>query len=294
MRYDITDLQLFVAIADAANISRGASLCHLAPSSASLRMRKLEDAIGTPLFKRQARGVELTPAGLVMLDHARRCLWQLEEMNAALAPYARGVLGHLKVFANSNAIVSFLPDDVQGFLHSHPSVRIHLEETLSRDVVQCVADGRADVGVTAWPGTHREVNFFPYREDRLVVITAREHAWARRSNITFAECLDQPFVTMRADSAIQTYIFDRAHELGRRLDSRIQVPGLQAVVGLVRSGAGIGIVPRTILNGVEAGAVHEIRLEEEWAKRSLRVCMPANSARISHYAQALARQLTRH
>ncbi|MEF9942749.1 MAG: LysR family transcriptional regulator [Burkholderiaceae bacterium] len=292
MRYDLTDLRLFVAIADAANISRGAQSCHLAPSSASLRLRHLEETIGTPLFKRRARGVELTTAGLVMLDHARRCLWQLEEMHAALAPYARGVRGQLTVLANSNAIASFLPDDVQGFLFAHPSVRVLLEERLSHEIVQCVADGRADVGVTAWPGQHHGVVFLPYREDRLVVITTRPHPWSRRRHISFAECLDQPFVTMRGDSAIQTFLFERAHDLGRRLDTRIQVSSLQAVVSLVRSGAGIGIVPRTILDSVDASAIHELALEEDWAMRSLRVCMPADRARASIYAQALARHLS--
>ncbi len=292
MRYDLTDLRLFVAIADAANISRGASACHLAPSSASLRIKHLEDMLGTPLFKRQARGVELTAAGLVMLDHARRCLWQIEEMHAALAPYARGVKGHLTVFANSNAIVSFLPGDVQGYLQAHPDVRVVIEERLSHEIVHCVADGRADVGVTAWPGEHRDVVFQPYREDRLVVITARGNPLARRRKLRFADCLDLPFVSMRSDSAIQTFITERAHELGRRIDARIRVPGLQAVVGLVRSGAGIGIVPRSILAGTEVGSVVQIELDEAWATRSLRLCTPAARSRVSRYAAELAQHLS--
>ena len=63
MRYNLTDLRLFVAVAEASNLTRGAERAHLAPSSARHRLQQLEGALGTPLFVRRARGVELTRAG---------------------------------------------------------------------------------------------------------------------------------------------------------------------------------------------------------------------------------------
>jgi DNA-binding transcriptional LysR family regulator len=93
MNYDLTDLRLFVAIAEAQNLSRGAERVHLAPSSASHRMRLLEAGIGTPLLLRQARGVSLTRAGEALLRHARQVFAQLEQMHADLAPYARACAG---------------------------------------------------------------------------------------------------------------------------------------------------------------------------------------------------------
>jgi len=59
MRYDLTDLKLFLAVAEERNLTRGAEKAHLAPSSASHRIRQLEDALGTPLLTRRARGVAL-------------------------------------------------------------------------------------------------------------------------------------------------------------------------------------------------------------------------------------------
>ena len=62
-RYDLDDLRVFLAIAEARNLTHGAQQVNLAPSSASNRLRGLEEAMGTPLFTRQARGVTLTAAG---------------------------------------------------------------------------------------------------------------------------------------------------------------------------------------------------------------------------------------
>jgi DNA-binding transcriptional LysR family regulator len=90
MRYDLTDLRLFVAVAEAKNLTRGAERAHLAPSSASHRIRALEDSIGAALLQREARGVSLTRAGEALLRHARQVFAQLEQMHADLSPYAQG------------------------------------------------------------------------------------------------------------------------------------------------------------------------------------------------------------
>ena len=94
MSYDLTDLRLFVAIAEEGNLTRGAARAFLAPSSASHRLRRLEDALHTTLFERQTRGVALTPAGEALLRNARQVLASLEQLHANLSPFASGLRGH--------------------------------------------------------------------------------------------------------------------------------------------------------------------------------------------------------
>ena len=78
MNYDLTDLRLFVAIAEERNLTRGAARAYLAPSSASHRLRRLEEALNTSLFERQTRGVALTRAGEALLRNARQVLASVE------------------------------------------------------------------------------------------------------------------------------------------------------------------------------------------------------------------------
>ena len=70
MRFDLVDLQLFIAVADSRSITRGALQSHLALASASARVKGLEEALGVALLKRGRRGIELTVAGESLLDHA--------------------------------------------------------------------------------------------------------------------------------------------------------------------------------------------------------------------------------
>lgn len=273
MHYDLVDLRVFAAVAEEGNLTRGAQRCNLAPSSVSARIRALEDEVGSPLLERRQRGVVPTPAGRVLAEHARRCLAQLEQMHADLAPFGRGITGRVVVFANNNAINSFLPDDLAAFFKAHPSVRVSLEERNSHHVLAAVAERRADLGVVAMEGEHPLLAFFPYREDELVLLVPRVHPLARRRAVRFAECLDWPFISLQPGAVIHTFLANHAAALGGRLDVRVQVSGYRAIARLVATGAGVGVAPRSALEPGDQAGLRVLRLEEPWSRRDLRVCV---------------------
>lgn len=295
MHYDLTDLRLFVAIAEAQNLTHGAERAHLAPSSASHRLRRLEAALGTPLFVRRARGVEPTRAGEALLRHARLVFARLEQMHADLAPFAAGVRGHVALWANTHATHSFLPGDLAGFLRAHPQVGVTLEEHTSPEIVMAVARGEVEVGVVAGRGegaeVEAEIELIPYRADRLVLITPATHPLAAKASTRFADVLDHSFVMLHAGSAIHTFTTNAATALGRHLDVRIQVRSFEAVCRMVGAGVGLGLVPRS---AVSTGGLGEaptvVELDESWAQRDLQICI-RQRARLSGFAAALVDSL---
>lgn len=294
MRYELTDLKLFVAIADSGSVSRGAAACYLAPSSASLRIKHLEDTLGTALFVRKARGVSLTRAGQVMLEHCRRCLAELQQMHANLAPYAAGVKTHITLLANSSAIASFLPNDLQRYLSDYPDVRIALHENLSHDIIAAVVDGRADIGVVTWPDEHPALQFTPYRQDELVLVVPVGDVLAQQPSVTLLDCIHRPFVSLQTGAAIHSFLMNKAASLGYGVDLRIQVNGFAAVIAMVRAGAGVGMVPRSVLEGIPCEGVMALTLQEEWAQRQLRLCTRRAEAPLPVHVQRLLDCLSRH
>jgi len=291
MSYDLTDLKVFVAVAEEGNVSRGAERCHLAPSSASLRVKNLEDSVGVTLLSRHPRGVALTAAGQVLVEHAKRCLAQLDQMRADLLPFTEGMREHVTVFANNNAISSHLPDDLARFFAAFPGVRITLEERLSHDIIGAVVAGRADVGVVALESEHPALRFVPYRQDQLVLLAPVGHPLAGQSRISFRQCLCQPFISLQPGAALHTFLMNHASALDGRLDVRVQVSGYRAIARLVSSGAGIGVVPRTAIEASDEGKVAVIELIEPWSQRNLHVCVPRNPAEKNLYRDKLVDML---
>lgn len=292
MDYDLTDLRLFVAMAEERNLTRGAARAFLAPSSASHRLRRLEDALQTPLFDRQPRGLEPTRAGEALLRHARQVFACIEQMHAELSPYASGIRGQVSLWANTHATHSYLPDDLAGFLKRHPQVSVSLEERTSTEIAMAVAHGEIDVGVLADAGAQGAgVVLWPYRQDRLVLIVPQGHALAQRARVAFAEVLDQAFVMLHSGSAIHTFTMNAAAALGRHLDLRIQVRSFEAVCRMVGAGVGIGLVPRS---AVPRAGLSEppvvVALDEAWAQRDLQVCV-RQGVELSGFASALVQHL---
>ncbi|MBL8427900.1 MAG: LysR family transcriptional regulator [Dechloromonas sp.] len=288
MHYDLPDLRLVAAIADCGSLTRAAVRIHLAPSSASHRLTQLEAALGMALFERHPRGLTPTPAGESLLRHARQVFAQLEQMHADLAPYASGLHSQVTVFANTNAINCFLPEDLGDFLRDHPQVRVSLEEQPSPAIVRAVAAGQVEIGVVADEGNLAGLETLPYRRDRLVLIVPPVHPLAGEPAVAFARVLAEPFVCLHAGSAIHTFMMNHAAQLGGRLDVRIQVRSFNAVCRMVAAGVGIGMVPRSAVG--TADAVRLIEITDPWAPRDLQLCVRSRSA-LPAAAQALLAHL---
>lgn len=291
MRFDLTDLRLFLHVVEAGSITHGAERMHLAIAAASTRIRNMEATLGTPLLHRERQGVQLTPAGRTLVHHARVMLQQAERMRGELAEYTDGLRGHIRLLSNTNALTEFLPEPLSNFLAAHPHVNIDLEERLSDEIVAAVADGTADIGIVAGTVRIAGLEVFPFRVDRFVLVVAPCHALASRRDIPFAEVLDFDFVGLDRASALQRFLLEKADRAGRRLKLRVQLRSFDAICRLVECNVGIGVVPATTAERNARGmALHRIELTDDWALRELTICV-RRQADLPIYARDLVRHL---
>jgi DNA-binding transcriptional LysR family regulator len=134
--------------------------------AASTRVKNLEESIGTKLLYRTSQGVTLTPPGQAFVHHARLVLGQIEHLRGDLQRIAKGIKGHVRVFANTTALGEFLPPVLRDYLRSHPDVNIDLRERLSHDIVRAVTEGQTDIGIVAGAVRTENLETLPYRQDR--------------------------------------------------------------------------------------------------------------------------------
>ncbi len=292
MRFDLTDLKLFLHVVEAGSITAGAERMHLAVAAASTRIRNMEIELGAPLLNRERQGVHPTPAGRTLVHHARLLLQQAERMRGDLAEYADGLKGHIRLQSNTNALIEFLPGPLSNFLAAHPQVNIDLEERLSDEIVAAVADGKADIGIVAGTEDLSGLEVFPFRVDRFVLVTAPSHALANVERMAFGDALDFDFVGLDRASSLQRFLSDKAERMGRRLKLRVQLRSFDAVCRLVECNVGIGVVPDTTVDrNARTMTLHRIQLTDEWALRRLSICV-RKLKDLPTYAQELVRQLT--
>lgn len=274
VRFDVTDLKLFVRVVEAGSITQGAAQANMALGAASARVRGMEDQVGVTLLIRDRLGVRTTPAGRALVQHARIVLQQLGRMHGELDEYARGLKGHVRLFSNTNALAEFLPEALSAFLRANPGVNVDLQEHLSDGIVASVAEGIADVGIVAGTVDLSSVESFPFRQDRLVVVVPRRHVLAERRRVKFDALLDQDFIGLSDGAALQDFLAEHAARRGKRLRLRTQLRGFDGICRMVESQAGIGVVPEMAARRLRrVMAIKIIQLEDAWALRRLSICV---------------------
>ena len=290
MRFDLTDLRLFLHTAEAGSITAGAERAHLTLASASARIRGMEDTLGVPLLTRNRRGVETTAAGRTLVHHARVVLQQMDRMRGELGEYARGLKGYVRLLSNTAAMTEFLPETLSAFLAAHPEVDIDLEELVSHEIVEAIAQGRADIGIVNDAVDLSGLETFPFRHDRLVLVTARDHPLAERRELAFVETLQEDFVGLTGDNALQAYLAGHAARAGHRLKYRVRLRSFDAVCRMVERNVGVGVIPEHAAIRLQRSmGIRRVRLTDAWATRLLRIC-------VRHFDDlpVFARQLIEH
>lgn len=287
MRFDLTDLRLFLAVAEAGSITAGAERANMALASASERIQAMEAQAGTALLERLHRGVVATPAGRALIHHARDILDAHDRMRGDLAQYGRGLKGHVRMLANTSAISEHLPGPLAGFLATHPQVDLDLEEALSRDIVEAVAAGRVDLGVASDQVDVGGLTIRDFRRDDLVLVAPRGHPLGERKRVSFAETLEFEHVGLGRGGALQSYLGAEARKLGRPIAFRVRVGGFDAVCRMVEHGVGVGITPIAAARRARRTmAIRIVPLSDAWAARRL-VIATRPDGELSQHAKLL-------
>jgi len=273
MRFDLVDLQLFIAVADSGSITHGALRAHLALASASARIKGLEADLGVALLRRRRRGVELTAAGESLRDHGRIIMHDVEMMRGDLAAYSSGMRASVHLLANTSGLSEHLPKVLAAFLREHPDINLDVEERESTDIVMAIARGAADLGFTAEHALPENFERFRFSGDRLMLVAPRRGDFFNRRAIDFPEVTNRDFVGLTNSTALQAHIAKHAARLGVRLRVWARLRDFDAICRMVAAGVGVAVVPEAAARRcARSMPIALIAIRDAWANRQLAIC----------------------
>lgn len=279
MHFDLADLRLFVHIAESPSLTQGARRAHLSAAAASARIKALEGQLDSRLLYRDNRGVELTPSGQRLLQHARLILRQVERLKDDFGEQGGDQAGHIRIFANTTAVTEFLPEVLAGFLAERPAVTVDLQERLNRDIVRAILDGSADLGIVAGPVRAEGLEILHFSTDHLVLVVPPGHALERLGRPTLADTLGYFHVGLHEGSTLQSFLREQVERLGGTLNLRIQVASFEAACRMIEAGVGIGVLPETAARRHQRSmGLSILQLDEPWVVRERSVLMREREA----------------
>lgn len=281
---DFADLRVFRAVVDAGGVSAAAKKLHRVQSNVTTRIRQLEASLGAELFVRERRRLHLSPAGELFLGYADQML--------ALAESARDALqgdvprGALRVGTMESIAAARLPPLLSRYHRRHPAVRMEIATGTSDALVQSVLDRSVEAAFVADCGAGAQLEAMPAFDEELVVVAPRPHPPIRSARDVRADTI----ISFPAGCAYRRRLQGWLGDAGERPQRALELASYHAIVACVASGAGIAIVPRSVLRTVRAaGAVAAHSLPAKYGR--VTTALVWRRGEISPALKALQREL---
>lgn len=246
IRLDLRALRCFVAVAEELHFGRAAKRLHISQPPLSQTIHGLESRLGVMLFERTRRRVALTHAGSVLLVRARALLRDAEQAATAAQRASRGEIGRLSIGFILAATHRVLPETLREFRRRMPEVELNLKEMPIREQLRALTDGEIDVGFLRPPVDTALIAAATLVREPFVVALPEGHRLAPHSSLTLQSLAAEPFVmSTPGRSPLYTQIISACAASGFTPTITQDAAQLLTVIGLVRAGLGIAVLPQS-------------------------------------------------
>jgi DNA-binding transcriptional LysR family regulator len=247
---ELRHLRYFLAVAEEHSFTRAAERLGIKQPPLSLQIRQLEKELGTPLFRRLTRGVELTGAGKLLLQHTRAILGQVEQTKTEVRRRARGETGQINVGSSGATYFNpLIPAIMRAYRKQYPEVVIAPEASNTTMLVARVHAGVLDLAFVRPPiGDSEGLVFELLAEEHAVMVVPTGHALSNAASAPLSAFAKDPLILW--PRALNPGNYDAILAECRRagFDPILgpQAPQIVSILPLVAAGLGVSIVPQSV------------------------------------------------
>jgi len=283
MIMELYQLGYFIEIARQRSFTRAAERLHMAQPALSQQMKNLESELGTALFIRGRKEIQLTAAGKAFLPRAEALLTQAEAAKAIVSDVAQLRGGKLIIAAIPSVRACLLPEVIRSFSRQHEQVELQLIEDSSERVSENVESGLADIGFLQLPASKSAFETRTIISEPFVLLVAKSHSLVKQKEVALKQLATESFIFYKGRAR------DTALEACRKagFEPRIACESgeLETVRALVAAGLGLAVVPQ-LATGNLPKTIQAITIREPKMQRQIAAVWQKGSV-LSPAAQAL-------
>lgn len=245
MNVSTRQLRAFLSLSEQRSFTRAAALTHLSQPAFSALIRSLEDSLEQRLFDRSTRHVELTTEGREFEVAARRILAEFDAALAGARDYAARRRGRVAIALLPSLAAGWLPSVLAEFCASYPGIELQVADVLSEACIDQVRAGTADFAIAAIRADTPELRADLFCSDQFHLVCPAGHALAKAENLRPRDLAPFPFIHLSRTSSVRQYLDAAVHPL--RMNKLLEVDQLATVMGMVRAGLGVSVIPSLTL-----------------------------------------------
>jgi LysR family transcriptional regulator, regulator of abg operon len=193
---DYRQLQLFLATAERLNLSHAAEAMNITQPGLSKSMHRLQKELGTRLYHRRGRGIELTESGRALLRHVKVIETQLSDARSEVMGIAGGKLGHARIGAGPSWLSRHLPETIARVMQQNPNIRFTVDTGFPDRLIGRLRMGELDAVVGALPDNRidPDLRFMRLSSDVIRVVGRKEHPLARKRDRSLSDYATQRWI----------------------------------------------------------------------------------------------------
>ncbi|WP_312046214.1 putrescine utilization regulator PtrR [Erwinia sp.] len=238
---DLTQLEVFRAIAEEGSVTAAAGKLHRVPSNISTRLRQLEDELGTVLFSREKLRLHITDAGRTLLDYANRILALTEE--ARLSVSSQHPAGVFTLGAIESTAAVRLPPLIARYHQTWPEVELDLSTGPSGAMTDGLLAGEFSAVFIDGPPKHPQLEGMPVFNEEMVLISSLNHPPIARAR----EISGATIYAFRANCSYRR-LFENWFARDNASPGKIfEMESYHGIVACVSAGAGLALIPKSML-----------------------------------------------
>jgi LysR family hydrogen peroxide-inducible transcriptional activator len=250
---NIRDLEYLVALADTRHFGRAAARCHVSQPTLSTQLKKLEAYLGVPLVERRPRRAALTPAGLAVVQRARRMLQDADDIRALARASQDPLSGPLKVGLIPTLGPYLLPRVAPRIAKALPKLQLMLHEYQTEPLVERTLAGELDLAILALPADTRGLVTRSLFAEAFLVAMPESHPLAARKRVKAADLQGEKLLLLEEGHCLRDQALEVCERVGTE-EQDFRATSLETLRQMVVAGLGLTLLPRLAAEGPFASA----------------------------------------
>lgn len=260
-RLNLRHLEAFAAIATIGNFTRAAQALHISQPALTVQIRQLEQTLGVRLLDRNTRTVKVTRIGQQLSPVVERILREIDAVRDHAHELAAGTRGLVSVAAIPSACAIVLPRIIAAFRGANPGILVALKDVTSPRVLTMVKNDEVDLGIGSFTDADPALQVAPLFTDHMRAVIPKHGPLAQQRSVRLKDLVNYPLILMDPQTSVRMLV-DRAFEsIGHFPAPAYEVTYMSSVVGMVKAGLGVALLPSATLeieelSGLTSRPVH--------------------------------------
>ncbi|MDQ0169429.1 LysR family transcriptional regulator [Paenibacillus tundrae] len=266
---ELLQLKYFQTVAYTEHISKAAAQLNIAQPSLSLTIKRLEDELGTPLFHRKGRTIELNTSGRILLKHVNRIFLEIENAEMEIRAEEHQIASTIRISITNPRFLTGLIGD---YINASPESKLQQGIGSRSEIITSLKKGDMDLGITGHPIDDEEIESVVLVEEDIVLAVPKNHAYRGETTISLGVVAKEPFISLADNKEYSRFTTMLCEKAGFLPNLAFEVDS-HTLLEIIRLDQGVALLPVSVCRNLglnymqiaDEASVYPISLS--WVKR---------------------------